>query len=382
MKHSPACYCRKALMNLEDSIVSSRIFQSVIVQMKDATKRVIGVIDPDGTIVASSDLSIIGSSIGPMPEQYDESNDRTVKYAGKTFRALGAGGGEDYSVFSEGEDDLSRTVCMLAVIAINEAGVYFEENHDKRTFVKNIISENILPGDIYVRAKELRFASDVTRGVLVIRCASAIDTSAVELLQDLFPDKQHDFVISISDSDVAVIKEMPPSGDLKYLQKLAEMVERKLDSELSISAVIGVGTPARQLRELADRYKEALISIDVGRVFEADKSIINYESLGIGRLIYQLPTTLCEIFLSEVFKKNPIESLDQETLFTIDKFFENSLNVSETSRKLFVHRNTLVYRLEKIKKITGLDLREFDHAIIFKVALMVKKYLVSQESKY
>ena len=362
--------------------MSSRIFQSVIVQMKDATKRVIGVIDPDGTIVASSDLSLIGSCMGPVPGQYDESNDRTVKNTGKTFKALGTGSGDDYSVFAEGEDDLARTVCMMAVIAINEAGVYFEENHDKRTFVKNIISENILPGDIYVRAKELRFASDVTRGVIVVRCISPTDISAVELLQDVFPDKQHDFVISVSDSDVAVIKEMPPSGDLKYLQKLAEMIERKLESELAISTVIGVGTPARQLRELADRYKEALISIDVGRVFETEKSIINYESLGIGRLIYQLPTTLCEIFLSEVFKKNPIEALDQETLFTIDKFFENSLNVSETSRKLFVHRNTLVYRLEKIKKITGLDLREFDHAIIFKVALMVKKYLVSQESKY
>ena len=126
------------------------------------------------------------------------------------------------------------------------------------------------------------------------------------------------------------------------------------------------------LRELADSYKEAQTAIDVGKVFDTEKSIINYENLGIGRLIYQLPTTLCEIFLSEVFKKNSIDSLDQETLFTINKFFENNLNVSETSRKLFVHRNTLVYRLEKIKKLTGLDLREFDHAIVFKVALMVQ----------
>jgi len=179
-----------------------------------------------------------------------------------------------------------------------------------------------------------------------------------------------------------LIKEMPPTGDLKYLNKLAEMIQQKITEEFSSKAVIGIGTPARHLRELADKYKEALISIDIGKVFEAEKTIINYETLGIGRLIYQLPTTLCEIFLSEVFKRNPIEALDQETLFTIDKFFENSLNVSETSRKLFVHRNTLVYRLEKIRKITGLDLREFDHAIIFKVALMVKKYLISQESKY
>ena len=362
--------------------MSSRIFQSVIVQMKDATKRTIGVIDPDGTVVASSELSLIGSSIGPVQLLYDEAEDKIVKDSGRTFKALGSGAGDDYSAFAEGEDELARTVCIMASIAINEAGVYFEENHDKRAFIKNILSENILPGDIYMRAKELRFASDVMRGVIVIRHSAAMDLSAVELLQDAFPDKQHDFVISVSDADVAVIKEMPPSGDLKYLQKLAEVIEQKLDSELALKTVIGVGTPARHLRELADRYKEALISIDVGKVFDADKTIISYESLGIGRLIYQLPTTLCEIFLSEVFKRNPIETLDQETLFTIDKFFENSLNVSETSRKLFVHRNTLVYRLEKIKKITGLDLREFDHAIIFKVALMVKKYLVSQESKY
>jgi carbohydrate diacid regulator len=141
--------------------------------------------------------------------------------------------------------------------------------------------------------------------------------------------------------------------------------------------VIGIGTVAGHLRELARSYKEAQVAIDVGKVFDTEKSIINYENLGIGRLIYQLPTTLCEMFLQEVFKKNPIDALDQETLFTINKFFENNLNVSETARKLFVHRNTLVYRLEKIKKLTGLDLREFDDAITFKVALMVKKYLTS-----
>ena len=122
--------------------------------------------------------------------------------------------------------------------------------------------------------------------------------------------------------------------------------------------------------------------MEVGKVFDTEKTISSYDSLGIARLIYQLPTTLCETFLKEVFKRGSIESLDQETLFTIQRFFENNLNVSETSRKLFVHRNTLVYRLEKIKKITGLDLREFDHAIIFKIALMVNKYLKSNPIKY
>ena len=165
--------------------------------------------------------------------------------------------------------------------------------------------------------------------------------------------------------------------------KAARGVETALHDELGIRCVIGVSTTANHLRELADRYKEAQVAIDVGRVFEADKSIINYENLGLGRIIYQLPTTLCEMFLNEVFKKNPIETLDEDTLETINRFFENNLNVSETSRKLYVHRNTLVYRLEKIKKLTGLDLREFDHAIVFKVAMMVKMYLDSlSASKY
>ncbi|UOO38459.1 helix-turn-helix domain-containing protein [Oscillospiraceae bacterium CM] len=363
--------------------MSSRIFQSVIVQMKEATKRLIGVIDSDGTIVASSELALVGSNIGVFPASAEETGDKVIKSFGRTFKMLGGAGATfDYAVFVDGEDDISKTICIMAFIAISEAKIYYEENHDKCAFVKNIISDNILPGDIYVRAKELHFVTDVPRLVLVIRQVGRSEVTAIELLQNLFPDKQHDFVISVSETDIALIKEVAPAVDTKYVLKLAATVEHKLSEELGLKTVIGIGTPAKHLRELADRYKEAQVAIDVGKVFDTEKTIINYENLGIGRLIYQLPTTLCEMFLSEVFKKNPIESLDQETLYTINKFFENNLNVSETSRKLFVHRNTLVYRLEKIKKLTGLDLREFDHAIVFKVALMVKKYLNSQESKF
>ena len=159
---------------------------------------------------------------------------------------------------------------------------------------------------------------------------------------------------------------------------MARQIEEGLAKELDLKVVVGIGTVVNNIRDLARSYKEAQLAIEVGKVFDTERSIINYDNLGIGRLIYQLPTTLCQMFLQEVFKKNPIDALDQETLFTINKFFENNLNVSETARKLFVHRNTLVYRLEKIKKLTDLDLREFDDAITFKVALMVKKYLVSR----
>ena len=218
--------------------------------------------------------------------------------------------------------------------------------------------------------------------MFLIRQVGHSDVATVDVLAGMFPDKMQDFVLSINESDVAVIKQITGGTTPEDLEKIAKSMEDTLKNELRIKTVIGIGTVSDHLRELADSYKEAQTAIDVGKVFDTEKSIIDYENLGIGRLIYQLPTTLCEIFLSEVFKKNSIDSLDQETLFTINKFFENNLNVSETSRKLFVHRNTLVYRLEKIKKLTGLDLREFDDAIVFKVALMVKKYLSANPAKY
>ena len=159
---------------------------------------------------------------------------------------------------------------------------------------------------------------------------------------------------------------------------IAQNIFDTLGAEAMITPLIGISTLVERVQDLSQAYRESRIALEVGKVFDTEKDIISYDNLGIGRLIYQLPTTLCELFLDEVFKKESINVLDSDT---IQKFFENNLNVSETSRKLFVHRNTLVYRLDKIKKLTGLDLREFDDAIIFKVAMMVNKYLSSQPTR-
>lgn len=359
--------------------MSSRIFQSVVLQMKDSTDRAIGVIDAEGTVVACNELVRIGEKWPGAVEVANAADGEFVAFGGNTLHALSAWSAQlDYAAFAVGEDAMARTLCGMATVALNGAKTYYEEKHDKATFVKNIISDNILLGDIYVRARELHFTTEAPRTVFLVRQIGAVDLTAIDAVQGLFPEKQEDFVLSVSDSDIAIVKQLSDKTELRDLCAIAEQVSNLLKNELGLRVVIGVGTAVGHLRELARSYKEAQVAIDVGKVFDTEKSIINYENLGIGRLIYQLPTTLCEMFLQEVFKKNPIDSLDQETLFTINKFFENNLNVSETARKLFVHRNTLVYRLEKIKKLTGLDLREFDDAITFKVALMVKKYLVSR----
>ena len=362
--------------------MSSRVFQSVIVQMKEATDRVIGVIDADSNVISCSDTSLIGEKWPEAVIKLNSAPDSVVVVDKKTFKPLVSWSAYfDYAVFAEGDDETAKSLCVMAYVALNGAKTYYEEKHDKGTFVKNIITDNILPGDIYIRAKELHFVTDAPRAVFLVRQVGRADVASVDVLSGMFSDKQQDFVLSINETDIAIVKQLAPGTEKAELLQTAQTIEQTLRSELFVKTVIGISTVAGHLRELADAYKEAQVAIEVGKVFETEKTIINYENLGIGRLIYQLPTTLCEIFLSEVFKKNSIDTLDQETLFTINKFFENNLNVSETSRKLFVHRNTLVYRLEKIKKLTGLDLREFDDAIIFKVALMVKKYLVSRENR-
>lgn len=359
--------------------MSNRMFQSVVLQMKECTDRVIGVIDVDGNVVACNDLPVIGEHLPSVVDTLNNDRDSAVALNGRTFKSLSGWRAQfDYAVFVQGEDEKARLICNMAVVALNGVKSYYEEKYDKAAFVKNIITDNILLSDIYVRAEKLHFTTDAPRAVLLVRPEEQGEMPLLDVVQGIFPNHQVDFVFSVSDSDVVVIKQIPETSTAKDLQKIAVNIQETVETELGRKVIIGIGTVSEHIRDLARAYKEAQTAIDVGRVFDAERSIINYDNLGIGRLIYQLPITLCEMFLQEVFKKNPIDALDQETLFTINKFFENNLNVSETARKLFVHRNTLVYRLEKIKKLTGLDLREFDDAITFKVALMVKKYLVSR----
>ena len=364
----------------EDHVMSGRIFQNSVLQFKETTDRTIGVIDAEGTVIACSELTAIGKRWSKYVEPIVSADGTCVALEGKCFKALPSWGNTfDYAVFATGDDSMSRTVCSMAAVALNAAKNYYEEKHDKGSFIKNIISDNILISDIYMRAKELHVDAEVARGVFVVRPVDdRLDTVPVDVVQGLFPDRQNDFVLSVGEHDVALIHQMGEDATAKDMEEVALRIEEALRADGESRVFVGIGTLALHLRDLAKSYKEAQIAIEVGKVFDTEKYIISYENLGIGRLIYQLPTTLCEMFLQEVFKKNPIDALDKETLFTINKFFENNLILSETARKLFVHRNTLVYRLEKIKKLTGLDLREFDDAITFKVALMVKKYLASR----
>lgn len=361
--------------------MSNRLFQGVLQQMHDIINCEIGVIDCDALVIACSDSSRIGYTNEFISLDLNETYDYFIR-DGYTYMPFGPKPKNEYYAFVEGTDETAYKYVSLLSVALSNLQQFYDETYDRNNFVKNVVLDNILPGDIQLKARELHFNSSVTRVVFLIRIVASNDVSAFDVIQNLFPDKSKDFVFTISETDIVLIKEVRPNIESGDLEKLAFSIADTLLSEFYTRVNIGVGTVVDNVRNLAVSFREAQIALEVGKVFDTDKSIISYENLGIARLIYHLPTNLCETFLKEVFKKGSIESLDQETLFTIQKFFENNLNVSETSRKLFVHRNTLVYRLEKIKKLTGLDLREFDHAIIFKIALMVKKYLSSNPVKF
>ncbi len=360
--------------------MQSRIFQNACNQLKKDIHRRLGIMDDNGYILACSDESKVGFQKEAVATHFEMNSEDYVS-SGYIFRKIETYNKNIYIVFCEGDDELARGFVSFLAAHFTTIKQYYDEKYDRNSFMKNIILDNILPSDVLFKARELKLSVEGTRVVMLVRSQKSIEASLVDVLQGLFPDTNKDFVIRIDDRDVAIVREIKPGTSMDSVIQHAQELHDTITAELMVKVSVGISTIVESIPELARAYREARIALEVGKVFDTEKNIISYDNLGIGRLIYQLPTTLCELFLNEVFKKESISVLDSETIYTIQKFFENNLNVSETSRKLFVHRNTLVYRLDKIKKLTGLDLREFDDAIIFKVAMMVNKYLTSEPTR-
>ena len=361
--------------------MSNRLFQTLLHQMKDVVGRTIGVIDENGIVIACSELSKIGESKQRIREELSYSQDAVI-YEGYTYRFVNSAGKTDCICFVEGGDSHSDNMAQLLSIFLGNMKSLYDEKYDKGSFIKSIILDNILPSDIYIKSNELHFSNDESRVVFVLKFQNLSDTPPYEIIEQMIDEGERAYVINISEQDVVIVREVEAGCEPEEMEAYARELISTISKNHGLKVLVGISSVVDNLKDLARAYKEARIAFEVGKVFDIERPVISYENLGIGRLIYQLPTTLCEMFLSEVFKKGSLESLDRETLMTVQSFFENNLNVSETSRKLFVHRNTLVYRLEKIRKLSGLDLREFDHAVTFKVALMVKKYLSNKPTKY
>ena len=352
----------------------NRLIEEFVTEIKGITGHDFGVADARGEILSSSSDKLAADA-GNYIDKFLEVEDLWCAYKGITFHKVYFQDALEFVMFLDGADKNCEKHLGIAAIGILNMRLYYMEKYDKNSFIKQIILDSILPGDIALRAKELHIPVRALRAVFTVRLESDQDVYAHEIIQNIFPDKYSDFVIMINERNTVLIKELRGNEESNDLNDIAKTIVDTLNTESMIKAKVGIGTMVENINDIGRSFKEAQTALMVGGIFESEKAVVNYNSLGIGRLIYQLPETLCRLFLDEVFDEGTYELLDNETLLTIRKFFENNLNISETSRLLYVHRNTLVYRLDKIQKITGLDLRNFDDAIIFKVSMLVKKYL-------
>lgn len=356
-----------------------QVFQPILEQMSNISSRDSGVLNNTGFVVANVHTPIDEDTAYDAVTSNPVLN-KSFIIGDYTFVAFGARNMFDYIVYTKGTDRDAHYFCSMLAVSLSNIQLHCGNKYDKTNYLKNVLLGNVLPGDIDLRSDELQIDAEIPRIVYIVQTDGTNDLQIQHLLQNMFPDPN--FVLSMDSENIVIIKALTEPHTKEQLKKNAQSIVEMINSELMVSAYVGVGTPTEFINDIARSYSEASLALEIGRVFENNNYILCYDTLGIGRLIYQLPSKLCELFLDEIFKKESINVLDDETLQTIHKFFENNLNVSETSRQLFVHRNTLVYRLDKIERLTGLDLRKFDDAVVFKVAVLVNKYLNSNPSKF
>lgn len=354
-------------------MISNQTIQTSINELKAITKVDLCVYDLSGSVIASTTdrLELKGELISGFAGSPADSQVIGIHHLLKIVDE----GDLLYILVAKGTSEDVYMVGKIAVCQIQNLAVAYKERFDRNNFFQNLLLDNLLLVDIYNRAKKLHVEVSVPRAVFLVETKMEKDGIVTEVLKGMFSNQAGDYITSVDESGVVLIKTLEQNIAYEELVGIAETIVSMMNAEAMMNVRVAFGTVVSELKDVSKSYKEAKLALDVGRIFNAEKNVVAYSTLGIGRLIYQLPSNLCRIFINEIFGDNVPNDLDEETLNTINKFFENNLNVSETSRQLFVHRNTLVYRIEKLQKSTGLDLRNFDDALTFKIALMVVNYM-------
>ena len=361
----------------EQGMISNQILQNTLEGLKGIARVELAVLDTDGKEVASTvempncSKAAVEFAASPADSQEIQNYQYFKIYDEQQLEYILVAGGTGEDVYMIGK---------MVAFQIQNLLVAYKERFDKDNFIKNLLLDNLLLVDIYSRAKKLHIQTDLHRAVYIVESVNGKDNNVLELTRAFFGNSGKDFITAVDESNVIVVKELSENDAAREIEKVARGLEEYLQKEGIHKLRVAYGTVVQELKDVSRSYKEAKMALDVGKIFFDDRNIIAYSQLGIGRLIYQLPIPLCKMFIREVFDGKSPDDFDEETLTTIYKFFENSLNVSETSRQLFIHRNTLVYRLDKLQKSTGLDLRVFEDAITFKIALMVVKYMKYMET--
>lgn len=358
-------------------MISNQILQNTIDGLKTITRIDICVMDTEAKVLASTLVNV--EECVEAVQAFVESPADSQAVQGYQFFKVFDEHQLEYVILVKGDRDDVYMVGQIVSFQIQNLLVAYKERYDKDNFIKNLLLDNLLLVDIYNRAKKLHIETDMRRIVFLIETSSEKDSNALEIVRGMFSSKNKDFITAVDEKNIIFVKEVKQSESYEEMDQIANSIIDNLNMELMIDARVAYGTIVKEIKEVSRSYKEAKMALDVGKIFYSDRHVVAYSRLGIGRLIYQLPIPLCKMFMQEIFDGKSPDEFDEETLLTINKFFENSLNVSETSRQLYIHRNTLVYRLDKLQKSTNLDLRKFEDAITFKIALMVVKYMKYME---
>lgn len=354
-------------------MISAQILENCIEELRTITRVNLAVFDLEGTeVVSTFECSDISSNIlrGFIQSPADSQvigMDHLLKIVDE--------GELIYILVARGNNDEAYMVGKIAASQIRQLITAYKERFDRNNFFQNLLLDNLLLVDVYNRAKKLHLEVSAPRVVYIVETQQGKDNVATELLKGMFSSQSGDFITAVDESRVILIKSLDEADGAEQIEQTAETIVDMMSTEAMLNVRVSYGTVVQELKDVSKSYKEAMMALDVGKIFYVEKKVNSYGSLGIGRLIYQLPVNLCRIFISEIFGDSDPGEFDEEIVSTVNKFFENNLNVSETSRQLFVHRNTLVYRIEKLQKSTGLDVRTFDDALTFKIAMMVYNYM-------
>ena len=363
----------------DEDMISNQILQNTIDGLRQIARIDLCVMDTEGKVLASTIM--IGSEYESAVLSFVDSPADSQVLQGFQFFKVFDEHQLEYVILAKGDSDDVYMVGKLAAFQLQNLLVAYKERYDKDNFIKSLLMDNLLLVDIYNRAKKLHIETDMRRSVFIIETKHEKDTNALETVRSLFADKSRDFITAVDEKYIILVRELKASEDYADLEKTAHVLVDMLNTEALSKVHVAYGTIVNEIKDVSRSYKEAKIALDVGKIFYSGRNVVAYNNLGIGRLIYQLPMPLCKMFIKEIFDGKSPDDFDEETITTINKFFENSLNVSETSRQLYIHRNTLVYRLDKLQKSTNLDLRVFEDAITFKIALMVVKYMKYLENQ-
>lgn len=321
-----------------------------------------GIFDAQEIVIASTNSSLVGLSFGKT----NISSYKIFEISSKLpeLRLF-----VDTSMVSETEVHLYASMISTALMAIFKI---YTENYDSENFMKRIIEGEAK--DIPSHARILKIQDEAIRVVFVINAEPKHVEGVLQIVQNMAVGR-NDFLFEKGSGEIVFIRTCKTEPSAGKLHGIAKQISDAVATEVLEFVSVGIGAVVYNLEDVERSYKSAVNALDIGEIFANKNKIYAYSNLGISRLISSVPIGKCKAFLNEVMSHKILSEIDEETLNSIQTFLDCDMNIALAAKSLYIHRNTMVYRLDRLQKQTGLDVRKFEDAMLFEIAMMIHKYL-------